>query len=560
MLARLTSKVLPCVGILALAASCTPADPDASATRTLTVSFAHVAGLQVLQTGLETPYTTPLGTTFGVARLTYFVSNLRLKQANGDRLALGGVAYVDVKDPSTLQMQVSLPLHATGNTLMFTVGMGPQDNTSGRFELPPQSLMEWPQTMGGGYHHMKLEGRYRDAAGQAINYTVHTGPLNGSDYSVTAEVPLNDLVLDDGAEVELVMDVTRWFEAYDLNAYGAGVMNIPAAQALLQTNGARAFSVGYTGPLRHTEPTAPPQAVTLDYPAGVPIPMVVPLDNPTTAQGVALGRRLYYDPQLDGVASRACADCHHQGGAFSSTNGTGVLPHINLGFNTSFLWDGLVSSGLEDAMVFEVEEFFATSVDRLGQDAVYPPMFEAAFGPGSITTQKAAYALAQFQRTLLSFNSRYDQHLRGEVELNASERRGMEVFFTEAGDCFHCHGTLLFTDNLFHNTGLDMVSEREGLMAVTHDAADRGRFKTPTLRNIALTAPYMHDDRYGSLGQVINFYSEGLHNAPGIDPLMKRAATGGIQLTPLQKADLLAFLQTLSDTTFTTDPALASPF
>jgi cytochrome c peroxidase len=207
-----------------------------------------------------------------------------------------------------------------------------------------------------------------------------------------------------------------------------------------------------------------------------------------------------------------------------------------------------------------VEQFFQADVARLSSDPAYGPMFEQAFGPGPITTVNAARALAQFERTLLSFGSRYDGFLTGSATLTDSEERGRRMFYSEAADCFHCHGTLMFTDNLFHNNALDTQFARGGLCDATGNPADCGKFKTPTLRNIALTAPYMHDDRFPNLETVVEFYSEQIVPSPTVDPLMKYVARGGLHLTHEQKVDLLAFLRTLTDESFTQDPALASPF
>jgi len=306
------------------------------------------------------------------------------------------------------------------------------------------------------------------------------------------------------------------------------------------------------------DPVYDPTYLTLEAPPGFPT-LVLPEENPTTEEGIALGRMLYYDTQLDGVSDRACAQCHHQSTSFTSSNAVGILPHVNLGWATTFLWDGLISGSLEDIMTFEVEHFFETDVNTLAADPVYPEMFFAAFGSTEVTTEHAAYALAQFQRTLVSADSPYDRYFQGAYTLTEAEARGMTVFYTEKGDCFHCHATRLFTDNLFHNNGLDLVPERLGLADVTGLDADVGKFKTATLRNIALTAPYMHDDRFATLEDVVDFYSEGLVISDTIDPLMKGAPNGGVQLSEDEKSDLVAFLKTLTDSTFITNSALSDP-
>lgn len=301
-----------------------------------------------------------------------------------------------------------------------------------------------------------------------------------------------------------------------------------------------------------------PQPLTLQYPDNVPI-MIFDEENPLTVEGVALGRKLYYDKLLHPEGTMACADCHQQAYSFSSD--AAVLPHVNLGWNKNFLWNGEVIGNLEDIMLFEVEEFFETDVSKFNASDVYPQLFYEAFGAEEITATHLSRAIAQFVRTMNSFDSEYDRVFRpgGNGYFTDEELNGYDIFFTEKGDCFHCHGGVLFTDNLFHNNGLDANPEK-GLSLNSGNPLDAGKFKTPTLRNIALTAPYMHDGRYETLEEVIDFYSEGLHLSPTIDPLMKQANQGGIRLSVQDKKDLLAFLKILTDSTFLTNPDFASPF
>ncbi len=285
----------------------------------------------------------------------------------------------------------------------------------------------------------------------------------------------------------------------------------------------------------------------------------IPSDNPTTVAGIKLGRMLYYDAELHPDGLHSCASCHVQTNSFTSDGD--VLPHLNLGWSSKFLWDGKIQGTLEDIMLFEVRDFFGTDVSRLQHHTDYPRLFFEAFGEEEITQENAANAMAQFQRTMISDNSKYDQVISQKpgVFLTDAELRGYDIFFTERGDCFHCHGGILFTDNLMHNNGLD-AQPIAGYGAITSEPFDMGKFKTPTLRNIALTGPYMHDGRYETLEEVLNFYSEGVHFSETIDPLMKFVHQGGIQLTDIEKTDLLAFLYTLTDTSYIEDKNLSSPF
>lgn len=302
--------------------------------------------------------------------------------------------------------------------------------------------------------------------------------------------------------------------------------------------------------------TTPYQITT---PVGFPV-LEIPEDNQTTLEGVSLGRMLYYDHIMDKDSARTCATCHVQSKNFQIDNGQHqVLAHLNLGWSNNFMWNGGMTGPLEDIMLFEVEQFLETDINRLNNSEKYRKLFKNAFNVDVITSKEVAYALAQFERIMISSNSRYDQYLRGELILSDLEFEGMRLYNTEKADCFHCHGTALFTDNIPRNNGLD-ASPEDGLMAVTGNPLDRGRFKTPTLRNIEFTAPYMHDGRFQTLEEVVEFYSTGVHNTETVDPLMVYAYKGGVGLTPHEKVALIAFLKTLSDPDYLSNPELENPF
>jgi len=300
-----------------------------------------------------------------------------------------------------------------------------------------------------------------------------------------------------------------------------------------------------------------PTPYEINIPQGFP-DLYIAEDNPLTIEGVQLGRMLYYDSILDIDNSRACASCHFQEESFSLSH-VNSLAHVNLGWNGVYLWNGKIEGTLEDIMLFEVEEFLQTDLSKLNSHPTYPGLFKKAFNVDIISSKEAAYALAQFERTMISGNSKWDRYLRGEVSLTQAEAQGFEVFFTEKGDCFHCHGTILFTDNLFHNNGLDDIPE-EGRALITGNPKDIGKFKSPTLRNIMLTAPYMHDGRYETIEEVIDFYSEGVKGSSTVDPLMKKVGQGGVHLNQQDKNNLIAFLNMLTDTSFINNSELSNPF
>ncbi len=308
---------------------------------------------------------------------------------------------------------------------------------------------------------------------------------------------------------------------------------------------------------------------------------LIPANNPQTVEGIALGRKLFYEPLLSGDGTQACADCHFAENAFTDPDrfSTGIdgligdrnaMPVFNVAwnFNEKFFWDGRALSVEDQAFgpvvnLIEMNNTWPNAVASLQATDNYPDLFLDAFGTATIDSVLVTKAIAQFERTLISGNSRFDKHLLGEITLTDSELNGFNVFMDETkGDCFHCHGSdanPLWTDNIFHNNGLDTSFEDIGLGKVTNDPLDHGKFKSPSLRNLAYSAPYMHDGRFATLDDVINHYSEGLVWSYTIDPLMKTFAEGGVHLSPEDKADLKAFLLSLSEPEFTTNPDFQDP-
>jgi cytochrome c peroxidase len=304
----------------------------------------------------------------------------------------------------------------------------------------------------------------------------------------------------------------------------------------------------------------------------------IPADNPMTEEGVALGKKLFYDPRLSGRDGtdgiRSCSSCHHQEKNFEYGAPTGthhaMLPLVNLAWNTTGLgWNGGVAT-LEDMVLAAVTSPVEIDADTnqvvrfLQNTKDYPPLFEKAFGSREITFVNIERAIAQFVRSLVSSNSKFDRYLRGEEQLNQDELEGYLLFVTEDGaDCFHCHGgggNALMTTNLFYNNGLDYESDDpEDRASITGNSMDQGCYKAPTLRNIAVSAPYMHDGRFTTLDEVINFYSDSVKNSATISPLMHHVMQGGVRLSDLEKAQLKAFLNTLTDETFLNNPDYSMP-
>jgi cytochrome c peroxidase len=320
-----------------------------------------------------------------------------------------------------------------------------------------------------------------------------------------------------------------------------------------------------------------------------------------TVEGIELGRYLFYDGRLSGRTDAdslmSCSTCHLQSHSFECglehpkfSGGhpyglTGIptphmmMPMINLVWaENGYLWNGKVSSvnpspavkNLEDltwmAIVAPHEMHGDTSkVAALFQSVNgYPDLFQKAFGSDRVTVKNIGRAIAQFVRTLVSADSKFDRFMNGKVQLTASERNGYVLFMTEqGGDCFHCHGgdgNPLFTTNLFYNNGRDSVFTDPGdRFSITQNTADIGAYKAPTLRNLVFTAPYMHDGRYKSIDEVLSFYNSGLVSSPSVSPLMHHLGTHGIRLSPPQLADLKSFLLTLTDSSFVTSADFSRP-
>ena len=259
-------------------------------------------------------------------------------------------------------------------------------------------------------------------------------------------------------------------------------------------------------------------------------------------------------PILSVDSTISCASCHLPADAFSDprpfSQGVGgvtsrnSMPLFNLLWSSSFFWDGRAAS-LEDQALepvqspVEMGEDWDRVVAKLERHAEYPALFASAFGDVPIDQQRVVQAIAQFERTLIAADSKYDRWLAGQAAFTPEEERGFFLFHTEAGDCFHCHVAPLFTDNELHNNGLDLDPPDEGLAALTGKRLDRGKFKTPTLRNVEYTAPYMHDGRFQTLEEVVEHYDSGFYRTILTDPLL--LVRTNLDLNPADKRALVAF-------------------
>jgi cytochrome c peroxidase len=328
-----------------------------------------------------------------------------------------------------------------------------------------------------------------------------------------------------------------------------------------------------------------PTPVVLQGPTGFP-QMDIPADNQTTIEGIDLGKRLFYDSILSADFTMSCASCHLPEGNFTDNFAVSkgidgiagrrsAMSLLNIGFaDQGLFWDGR-SATLEDQALLPVEDTIELHntwmevVDRLKDHDLYPELFRKAFGierKEQITKELAAKAMAQFERSLISSGtSRYDRFFREEIELTDEEFLGYVLFFdldpdVPDAECGHCHNAPLFTTNQYFNNGIEPVSDLEsfpdkGRGVVSGDNLDNGRFRVPTLRNIEFSAPYMHDGRFQTLEEVVDHYNSGGHFQINKDPLIRP-----LGLLDYEKAALIAFIKTLSDTTFLKDPKHQDPF
>jgi cytochrome c peroxidase len=324
----------------------------------------------------------------------------------------------------------------------------------------------------------------------------------------------------------------------------------------------------------------------------------LPTDNITTYEGVELGRKLFYDKRLSSDKTVSCASCHKQELAFTDGKAKSIgvnnaempisaMSLVNLTWNSRLTWNGKSQTLEEHAFLpmknpKEMNQSAEITAQILSQITEYPLLFEKTFGSKEITPDKITKALAQFQRTLISKNSKYDKHLRGEYQATQSELRGIQLFFTHpdaergirGGNCGDCHlgsltsGSTLGFESLQNNGLDDDQNLKEGLFAVTQNRFDRGKFRTPSLRNIALTAPYMHDGRLQTLAQVMEHYDNGVKKSQTLSSLIKAASNDFITdpngeirlaLTDQEKKDIIAFMEMLTDEDFITNPAFSEP-
>lgn len=294
-------------------------------------------------------------------------------------------------------------------------------------------------------------------------------------------------------------------------------------------------------------------------------------ENVYSKEGFELGRKLFFDPLLSINNTISCGSCHKPENAFAD-GGVSFSPGVygltakrhspaifNAAWNSSFMWDG----GVNHIEVMplapltnprEMGETVKNIVHKLNADPNYVQRFKKVFSKDTIDDQQMFRALALYMSNLVSGDTKYDRYITGKGNFTQDEQEGYTLF---KSNCASCHTEPLFTNYSFQNNGIDMVFSDSGRYLITRSPADMGKFKVPSLRNIMVTYPYMHDGRFNTLEEVIDHYSDGVKQSATLSPLLVKDGTEGLKLTPADKRKLLSFLQTLTDSSFITNRYLA---
>ncbi|MDB6070710.1 MAG: hypothetical protein JWL81_1881 [Verrucomicrobiales bacterium] len=522
-----------------------------------------------------------------VSRADFLVSGLALRREDGTWLeSQDWYAYFKGAESRARAVIEGVPGQVY-TAMRFQVGVDgavdksdPNSWPAGHALHPLVNGLHWGWQ--GGYIFMALEGHYQKNDGVDGGFSYH---LAGAKQNMQVLLE-GTLDLTAGGTVGLEFDLARVLGGVKPYVFGESTHSRDgdARAETLRARVEKSFRLTGVAPEIWQDP-AVVGAVAPDAPkqAGTPwlmhissrMPKVaLPADNVPTQEGVDLGERLFNDTRLSMNGTQSCASCHDRKAAFTDPGrrfslgaegreGTrNAMPLFNLAWQQEFFWDGRVKR-LRDQVLMpiqdpvEMHESLENAVRKLSGEKSYQDDFARVFGDEKITPERAGLVLEQFLFTLVSQDSVFDQALLGRRKLTPVEQRGLELFITEfdparnlrGADCFHCHGGALFSSQGFANNGLD-ASPGAGRRAVTGLEADLGKFRVPSLRNIALTAPYMHDGRFATLEEVIDHYDHGVQRTATLDPNLAKHPEAGLGLTSSDKSALVAFLKTLTDPAF----------
>jgi cytochrome c peroxidase len=311
--------------------------------------------------------------------------------------------------------------------------------------------------------------------------------------------------------------------------------------------------------------------IEFKVPKGFPKPVYDFKRNNITTDGFVLGRKIFYDPILSKDSSTSCSSCHQKFAAFAHVDHSlshgihGLIGKRNVASLQNLVWkdEFMADGGINNLDLqpiapitspLEMGETLENVIRKLQNDSVYPPLFKKAFGDTIVTSERLMKSLSQFLALMISNNSRYDKYLDSQEKFTEQELNGLKLFRNR---CSTCHEEPLFTDYTYRNIGLkpDTALNDSGRASITGKKSDYMKFKVPTLRNIEMTYPYMHDGRFNSLEEVMDHYSNGIFFTKNVDPRI----VDMIKLTPSEKVDIIVFLRTLTDRTFLYDRRFADP-
>ncbi len=532
------------------------------------------------------------GQKISVTRLDFLVSDFALRRTDGTWIEKKDFfGFIGARDGKTNLLLENIPV-GNCDAIRFQIGLPPEINHG--------DVAQWPMN-----HPLNpdVDGLYWSWSKEYVFLAFEGGWQNGGKRSgfsyhvatdrqlMTVELPVQ-LDLNSSREVQIALNTDKIFSSPNkiqlsdsTQTSHSRTNDLLAAQ--LRENIENSFAIASVkefSPMAELNrgtnhiviaPNATPYHLTIS--AFAPQPNL-PLDNPITVEGVALGSKLFFDRRLSDNNSESCATCHNPQLAFSQPRrfSRGAEGQIgvrnamaleNLAWKNSFFWDGRAATVREQVLQpiqnpIEMHESLSNAVAKISADTNYSRYFKNAFGSPEISTDKIARALEQFMLVQVSFNSKFDRVMNGAEKFTDEEARGYILFNTEydpyhgqyGADCFHCHGGVLFQSQNFANNGLDLNFRDLGLYKTTHRAGDEGKFSVPSLRNVAVSAPYMHDGRFQTLEQVVGHYTTGMKRSATLDPNLAKHPDGGVPLSDADKKALVAFLKTLTDEKYLATP------
>jgi cytochrome c peroxidase len=523
-----------------------------------------------------------------VERVSYLLSDFAFEREDGTWIPLKDQFVWMDAERKRINARLDVPTGAY-RAMRFAIGLNEKANTSDITQYaadhplnPNLNRLHW--SWQGGYIFLALEGKFQTTNTEPKGYSYHFARTNNyTPITLAANLDLTKdarLIID--FDLATVFNSPRTLSFLKDGASTHSRDGDPVSSAM-RANLPGAFRIRQfiqSTDVADAKPVKPlylPKKFTpyrFNMSGMFPIPNL-PRDNPLIEERVALGEKLFNEKALSRDGSISCASCHQQSAAFSDSrrfsigvrNQSGTrqgMPLFNMAWKSSFFWDGRAPSLRAQALMpiqdhAEMDQTLEGAVSNLNARTEYPLLFEKAFDSKEITPEKIGLAIEQFVLTLTSFDSKFDRVIRGQEKFSDQEQRGFELFMTEneprmghnGADCFHCHGGPLFSDHQFHNNGLDPANTADlGRYKFTKIDFDKGKFSTPSLRNVALTAPYMHDGRFKILEEVVEHYSTGVKRSSTLDPNIAKHPDGGIHLSAADKQALVAFLKTLTDPKF----------